>query len=71
MCCSPWGYEESDTTEQLNRNETFIRWFMGEAFQLNHGVGKGCSHIGIWRESFPGEEGQFKESPTEGNGQEH
>ena len=44
---------------------------MGEAFQLNHGVGKGCSHIGIWRESFPGEEGQFKESPTEGNGQEH
>ena len=21
-CCSPWGREESDTTEQLNNNET-------------------------------------------------
>ena len=70
-CCSPWGHEESDTTEQLNWTETFMRWFMREAFQLSLGVGKGCSHIEIWRESFPGEEGQFKESPTEGNGQEH
>ena len=21
VCCSPWGYEESDMTEQLNRTE--------------------------------------------------
>ena len=20
VCCSPWGYKESDTTEQLNNN---------------------------------------------------
>ena len=20
VCCSPWGHEESDTTEQLNNN---------------------------------------------------
>ena len=23
-CCSPWGYKESDTTEQLNNNMCFI-----------------------------------------------
>ena len=22
MCCSPWGHKESDTTEQLNKNNT-------------------------------------------------
>ena len=24
VCCSPWGHEESDTTERLN-NEFFLR----------------------------------------------
>ena len=23
VCCSPWGREESDMTEQLNSNKTF------------------------------------------------
>ena len=23
-CCSPWGYEESDMTEQLNRTELIV-----------------------------------------------
>ena len=22
VCCSPWGHQESETTEQLNNNET-------------------------------------------------
>ena len=26
MCCSPWGREESDTTEQLNRTEAQKPW---------------------------------------------
>ena len=24
-CCSPWGYKQSDTTEQLNRTELMKR----------------------------------------------
>ena len=24
MCCSPWGRKESDTTERLNSNNSFI-----------------------------------------------
>ena len=24
VCCSPWGYKESDTTEQLNRLKTML-----------------------------------------------
>ena len=23
-CCSPWGHKESDTTEQLNNNNTIL-----------------------------------------------
>ena len=23
VCCSPWGHKESDTSEQLNNNNTF------------------------------------------------
>ena len=23
-CCSPWGCEESDTTERLNNNSTYL-----------------------------------------------
>ena len=25
VCCSPWGYKESDTTERLNRTENLFR----------------------------------------------
>ena len=24
VCCSPWSHKESDTTEQLNNNNTFF-----------------------------------------------
>lgn len=44
---------------------------MEEAFQLSLEAGKGFERIGVWRESSPGEKGQFKETPMERNGQEH
>ena len=32
MCCSPWGYKESDTTEQLNNNS--ISWTQATSHML-------------------------------------
>ena len=29
VCCSPWGHEESDTTERLNRTESHVEDFSG------------------------------------------
>ena len=25
-CCSPWGLEESDMTEQLNNKNSWLKW---------------------------------------------
>ena len=41
MCCSPWGYKESDMTEFLNNNECWIQWSLGGNigrifFEINH-----------------------------------
>ena len=26
VCCSPWGHKESDTTQQLNNNNKFLKF---------------------------------------------
>ena len=26
VCCSPWGHKESDTAEQLNDKNWWLRW---------------------------------------------
>ena len=31
VCCSPWGHEESDTTERLNNNKCID--YLGEGLQ--------------------------------------
>ena len=33
-CCSPCGCKESDTTEQLNNKDVFLRWNLTEKDQL-------------------------------------
>ena len=37
-CCSPWGHKESDTTEQLNQTEHFLKCYKYMNFkpQLYH-----------------------------------
>ena len=41
MCCSPWGFKESDMTEQLNNNFTEVllpdqTWVPSPNTQLSH-----------------------------------
>ena len=37
--CSPWGYKESDVTEQLNNNNVF-----SDIPGLQHGLASGIAH---------------------------
>ena len=39
-CCSPWGHKESDTTEQLNNNNTSCST-EAESTQASKAIGKG------------------------------
>ena len=36
-CCSPWGRRESDTTEQLNNNQSNVRKQRGTKEPLDEG----------------------------------
>ena len=34
VCCSPWGYEESDMTEQLNHNRQLNEWLHSHIYNI-------------------------------------